>query len=67
MVKQSITGIFDQVEHLLKTSFPTIVRVWYHCGVELAAEFSEPPQLASLCRRAVLLGQRKIVPVHREQ
>lgn len=43
MVKQSITGIFDQVEHLLKTSFPSIVRVWYHGGIVLAAEFSEPP------------------------
>ena len=40
MVKQTITGIFDQVEYLLKTSFPTIVRVWHHGCIVLAAKFS---------------------------
>ena len=67
MVKQTITGIFDQVEYLLKTSFPAIVRIWHHGGIVLAAEFSESSQLTPVDRRAVLLGQRKIVPVHGEQ
>jgi hypothetical protein len=40
MLKQTITGIFDQVEHLLKTSFPTIVRVWHYGCIVLAAKFS---------------------------
>ena len=67
MLKQTITGIFDQVEYLLKTSFPTIVRVWHHGCIVLVAKFSQPPQLAPVGRRAVLLGKRKIVPVHGEQ
>ena len=41
MLKQTITGIFDQVEHLLKTSFPTIVRVGHYGGIILSAEFSQ--------------------------
>lgn len=40
MFKQTITGVFDQIEHLLKTGFTTVVRVWHHGGVMLAAEFS---------------------------
>jgi hypothetical protein len=40
MLKQTITGIFDQVEHLLETSFPTIVRIWHHGCIVLAAKFS---------------------------
>ena len=67
MFKQSITGIFDQVEYLLKTTFPAVVRVWHHGRIVLAAEFSEPPQFAPVVRRAVLLGQGKIIPIHGEQ
>jgi len=67
MFKQSITGIFDQVEYLLKTTFPAVVRVWHHGSIMLAAKFSDSPQLAPVGRRAVLLGQGKIVPIHGEQ
>ncbi len=43
MFKQTIAGIFDQIEHLLKTSFSAIVRVWHHGGIMLAAEFRQAP------------------------
>ena len=67
MLKQPIAGILDQIEYLLKTSFPTVVWVWYDRGLMLAAKFGQPPQLAPVGRRAVLLGKRKIVPIHGEQ
>ncbi len=43
MVKQTIAGIFNQIEHLLKTSVTAVVRVWYHGGIMLAAEFRQAP------------------------
>ena len=43
MFKQTIAGIFDQIEHLLKTSFSDIVRVWHPGGIMLAAEFRQAP------------------------
>ena len=67
VLQQTFTGIFDQIEYLLESVMPAVIGIRHHRGIMSAAEFCQSSQFPAVLVRATLLGQRKIVPVHRQQ
>jgi len=67
MIQQTRAGVFDQIEHLREAFFAAIVRVGYHGGVMLSAEFCQAPEFAPHRWRADMFSQRQIIPVHGQQ
>lgn len=67
MLEQTLAGILNKVKYLLESVVPAIIRIGYDCGIMSPAEFCQPSQLLAMFVRTALLGQREIVPVHRQQ
>ena len=67
MRDQAVAGIFDQVQHMRESGIAAVVRVGHDGVLMKAAEFCQPPQLASVRGWAALLGQCEIIPIHSKQ
>ena len=67
MVDQAFAGIFDQVKNMFEAIVSSVVRIRHDSSVVTTAELGQPSQFFSMLFRAALLGQRQIVPVHRQQ
>ena len=55
MQKKAVTGVFDQIEHPLKASISTVVRVGYHRAIELLAKLGEASDFAVVTDRLATL------------
>ena len=67
MVQQSVTGVFDQIEHLIEAILAAVIRIRHHRSVMLAAKFSQSTDFVTHRGRTSMLGQCQIIPVHRQQ
>jgi hypothetical protein len=63
---QSLAGIFHEIENMLKPLLATMVRVGHNGTVMDQAKLGKATHLALVQRRAFILNQRQIVPIHRE-
>lgn len=61
---QTIACVFNQIKHVLKTSSAIILGIWDHGAVMLAAKLAQSAHLVMLIRRACMLGECQVVPIH---
>ena len=66
MRQQAFAGVFHQIQHLLKPIRPPVVGVRDHRAVVPQTELGQAAHLGLVLRRATLLHQGQVVPVHHQ-